>query len=74
MLRLTHTFLPAMVERGEGRILNTASVAGFEAGPLLNVYHATKAFVLSWTEGLSLELEGTGLSVIALCPGPTTGE
>jgi short-subunit dehydrogenase len=71
MIRLTHAFLPAMVERDEGRVLNTASVAGFEAGPHLNVYHATKAFVLSWSEGLSLELEETGVSVSALCPGPT---
>jgi short-subunit dehydrogenase len=71
VLRLAHTFLPPMVRRDEGRILNTASVAGFEAGPLLNVYHATKAFVLSWSEGLSLELEDTGVTVTALCPGPT---
>lgn len=71
VIRLSQAFLPGMVERDDGRVLNTASVAGFEAGPLLNVYHATKAFVLSWSEGLALELEGTGVSVTALCPGPT---
>ncbi|MFD0893785.1 SDR family oxidoreductase [Luteolibacter ambystomatis] len=70
-LRLAKAFLPAMVGRGRGRILNTASVAGFEPGPLLNVYHASKAFVLSWSEGLAVELEGTGITVTALCPGPT---
>lgn len=71
VLRLTKLFLPPMIARGSGRILNTASVAGFEPGPLLNVYHSTKAFVLSWSEGLSVELENTGITVTALCPGPT---
>jgi short-subunit dehydrogenase len=70
-LRLTKLFLPPMVERGEGRILVTASVAGFEPGPLLNTYHSTKAFILSWTEALASELEGTGVTATALCPGPT---
>ena len=70
-LRLTKLFLKPMLQRESGRILNTASVAGFEPGPLLNVYHATKAFMLSWSEALSVELEGTGVSVTALCPGPT---
>ncbi len=70
-LRLTKCFLPPMIARGHGRILNTASVAGFEPGPLLAVYHATKAFVLSWTEALAVELENTGVGVTALCPGPT---
>lgn len=71
VLRLTKVFLPGMIERGRGWILNTASVAGFEPGPLLNVYHASKAFVLSWSEGLAVELENTGVIVTALCPGPT---
>lgn len=70
-LRLTKSFLPAMIQRGAGRILNTASIAGFEPGPLLNVYHSTKAFLLSWSEALAVELEGTGVTVTALCPGPT---
>lgn len=69
-IRLTSLFLPAMVRRGHGRILNTASIAGFEPGPLMAVYHATKAFVLSWSEALATELEDTGLTVTALCPGP----
>src|SRR5207253_7720757 len=59
VLRLTKCFLPPMLQRGHGRILNTASIAGFEPGPLLNVYHSTKAFVLSWSEALAVELEET---------------
>jgi uncharacterized protein len=70
-LRLTKLFLPMLVERGRGRILNTASVAGFEPGPMQAVYHATKAFVLSWSEALATELQDTGVTVTALCPGPT---
>ena len=68
---LTKLFLPAMLRRGHGRILNTASIAGFEPGPLLAVYHATKAFVLSFSEALKVELEDTGVTVTALCPGAT---
>ena len=71
VVRLTKFFLPPMLAKGRGRILNTASVAGFEPGPMLNVYHATKAFVLSFSEALAVELEGTEVSVTALCPGPT---
>jgi short-subunit dehydrogenase len=71
VLRMTKLFLPPMLAKGRGRILNTASVAGFEPGPMLNVYHATKAFVLSYSEALAVELEKTGVSVTALCPGPT---
>jgi short-subunit dehydrogenase len=71
VLRLTKLFLPSMLQRERGRILNTASIAGFEPGPLLNVYHSTKAFVLSWSEALAVELEKSGVTVTALCPGPT---
>lgn len=71
VLRLTKLFLPPMVQRGRGRVLNVASVAGFEPGPLLAVYHASKAFVLSWSEALAIELEDTELTVTALCPGAT---
>lgn len=71
VLRLTKLFIVPMLQRERGCILNTASVAGFEPGPMLNVYHATKAFILSWSEGLATELEDTGLTVTALCPGPT---
>lgn len=71
VLRLTKLFLPPMIQRGRGRILNTASIAGFMPGPLLAVYHASKAFVLSLSEALSTETEDTGVTVTALCPGPT---
>ncbi|PTX91772.1 SDR family oxidoreductase [Opitutus sp. ER46] len=70
VVRLTKLFLPGMVKRGHGRILNTASVAGFEPGPMLAVYHATKAFVLSFSEAIATELEDTAVTVTALCPGP----
>ncbi len=71
VLRLTSGLLPAMVQRGRGGVLTTASVAGFEPGPNLAVYHASKAFVLSWSEALATELEDTGVTATALCPGPT---
>lgn len=71
VVRLTKLFLPSMIAKQYGRILNTASVAGFEPGPLLAVYHATKAFVLSFSEAIATELEGTGVQVTALCPGAT---
>ncbi len=68
---LTRLLLPGMLSRGGGRILNTASVASFEPGPLMSVYYATKAYVLSFSEALAEELKGTGVTVTALCPGPT---
>jgi short-subunit dehydrogenase len=71
VLRMTKAFLPPMLDRKRGRILNTASVAGFEPGPMLAVYHATKAFVLSLSESLATELKQTGVTLTALCPGPT---
>src|SRR5438067_5542491 len=71
VLRLTKLFLPSMLEQRRGRILNVASVAGFEPGPLLAVYHASKAFVLSFSEALATELADTGVTASALCPGPT---
>jgi uncharacterized protein len=71
VVRLTNLFLLPMLARGSGKIFVTASVAGFEAGPTLNVYHASKAFVLSYAEGLSVELEDAGITVTALCPGAT---
>lgn len=70
VIRLTKRGLPLLLQRGGGRVLNTASVAGFEPGPLLAVYHATKAFVLSWSESLATELAETAVTVTALCPGP----
>ena len=65
------TFLPPMLARGKGRILNVASVAAFQPIPTLATYAATKAYVLSLTESLSEELKGTGVSITALCPGIT---
>jgi|GEM_PF-195452 len=67
---LAHAFLPAMLERGSGGILNVASVGAFQPLPYMTIYGATKAFVLSFTEGLWAEMRGTGVKVSALCPGP----
>ena len=68
---LTRQYLPAMLERGQGRVLNVASTASFQPGPLMAVYYATKSYVLSFSEALHEETRGTGVSVTALCPGPT---
>jgi short-subunit dehydrogenase len=68
---LSKLFLPGMIERHDGKILNVASTASFQPGPLMAVYYASKAFVLSLSEALASELEGTGVTVTALCPGPT---
>jgi short-subunit dehydrogenase len=74
LMELTHHFGRQMVGRGYGRILNVASVASFQPVPGMAVYAASKAFVLSLTEGLSEELRGTGVTITALCPGPTRTE
>lgn len=71
---LTWRFLPEMVERGRGAILNVASTAAFQPSGNMSVYFATKAYVLSLSEGLSEELRGTGVTVTCLCPGPTATE
>ncbi len=68
---LSRLFIPAMVERRHGRVLNVASVAGFQPIPSLAVYAATKAYILSLTESLSEELRDTGVTATALCPGLT---
>lgn len=68
---LCHLFLPSMIARGQGQILNVASTAAFQPGPMMAVYFATKAYVLSLGEALSAETEGTGVKVSVLCPGPT---
>ncbi len=68
---LTKAFVKPMVERKSGRILNLGSTAAFEPGPLMAVYYASKAYVLSFSEALANELRGTGVTVTALCPGPT---
>ena len=67
---LTKLFLPEMVRRRSGRILHVASTAAFVPGPFMALYYASKAFVLSFSEALSNEVQGTGVSVTALCPGP----
>jgi hypothetical protein len=71
LTELTGLFLPGMIGRKRGGILNVGSVAGFLPGPNMTVYYATKAFVLSFTEALAEELEGTGVTVSAFCPGGT---
>ena len=71
LTQLTRLFLPTMLERRTGRILNVASTAAFLPGPLMAVYYATKAYVLSFSEAIANELAGTGVTVTALCPGPT---
>lgn len=68
---LTRLMLPRMRERGAGRILNVASMAAFQPGPYMAAYYATKAYVLSFSEALGEEMRGTGVTVTALCPGPT---
>lgn len=68
---LTHLFLPGMIDKKFGHIMNVASTASFQPGPLMAVYYATKAYVLSFSEALYEELQGTGVTVTALCPGPT---
>ncbi len=68
---LTKLFVRGMVERRHGRILNLASTAAFVPGPLMAVYYASKAYVLSFSQALANELQGTGVTVTALAPGPT---
>ncbi len=74
LTHLTRLFLPGMLERGRGGVLNVASTAAFQPGPLMAVYYATKAYVLSFSEAVAEELARTGVTVTALCPGPTTTE
>lgn len=71
LTHLTKLLVPGMVARKRGRILNVASTASFQPGPLMAVYYATKAYVLSFSEALAEELRHTGVTVTALCPGPT---
>lgn len=71
LVLLAKLFLPGMIMRGSGKILNVASTAGFQPGPLMANYYATKAYVLSFSVALANEVLGTGVSVSVLCPGPT---
>lgn len=74
LTELSRLYLPGMLERGDGRILNVASTAAFQPGPLMAVYYASKAYVLSLSEALHEETRGSGVTVTALCPGPTASE
>ncbi len=69
---LTRALLPGMIARKNGRILNIASTAAFQPGPLMAVYYASKAYVVSWSLALGNELAGSGVTVTCLCPGPTS--
>jgi short-subunit dehydrogenase len=74
VVAMTRLFLPAMVERRRGTIINVASTAAFQATPYMATYGATKAFVLSFSEALAAELAESGVTVMALCPGPVRTE
>ena len=72
LLELTQIYWPSMLKNKRGGLINVASTAAFQPGPLMATYYATKAFVLSLSEALWKEAEGTGVHVSCLCPGPTT--
>ena len=74
LTHLTRLYLPGMIERKSGSVLNVASTAAFQPGPLMAVYFATKAYVLHFSEALANELNGTGVTVTCLCPGATATE
>jgi uncharacterized protein len=74
LVALTTAWLPAMVERGRGAVIQVASVASFQPIPVQATYAATKAFVRSFSEGVAAELRGTGVTMTALCPGPVATE
>jgi short-subunit dehydrogenase len=74
VVRLTREILPGMLARGRGRILNLGSTAGFQPGPYMATYYASKAFVNSFSEALAYETRETGVSVTLSCPGPTRTE
>ncbi len=71
LVDLTHIYWPSMLANKCGGVLNVASTAAFQPGPLMAVYYASKAFVLSFSEALWREAQGTGVQVSCLCPGPT---
>jgi len=74
VVELTKYFLPGMIARKQGRILNVASTAAFAPGPWMSIYYATKAFVLSFSGAIDYELRSSGINVTTLCPGPTESE
>jgi uncharacterized protein len=71
MTEMTKLFVKGMVARKSGKIVNVSSTAAFQPGPLMSIYYASKAYVLSFSEAIANELAGTGVTVTALCPGPT---
>ncbi|AFY33682.1 SDR family oxidoreductase [Calothrix sp. PCC 7507] len=71
LTNLTKLFLKDMVKQGNGKVLNVSSAAAFQPGPFMAVYFATKAYILSFSQALASELEGSGVTVTVLCPGPT---
>jgi len=71
LTQLTKLFLPPMLARHTGRIMNVASTAGFQPGPLMAVYYATKAYVISFSEAIANELKDSGVTVTCFCPGAT---
>ena len=74
LTQLTKLVLPGMLARGQGQIVNVSSVAAFQPGPLMAVYYASKAYVQSFSEAVAEEVDGTGVTVTAVCPGPTITE
>ena len=68
---LTHLFIPKMIERGIGRIMNVASLAAYQPGPLMSQYYATKSYIMSFTEAIANELRDTRVTATVLCPGQT---
>lgn len=72
LMQLTRCFLKPMIERGHGKIVNLSSIASFCAGPRMSIYYASKEFVRSFSEAVAEEVKGTGVTVTALCPGPTS--
>ena len=71
LMQMCYLFAKPMIQKGSGTILNMCSTAGFQSGALMSVYYATKAFVLSFSEALAVEMKDAGVSVKAFCPGPT---
>ena len=71
LTELTRLFLPPMIARGSGRVMNVASTAGFQPGPLMAVYYATKAYVISFSEAIANEVQHSGVTVTCFCPGAT---
>jgi short-subunit dehydrogenase len=71
LTRMTKLFLTDMVARNSGKILNIGSIAGFEPGPLAAVYHATEAYILSFSEAIAEEIKQTNVKITVICPGPT---